>query len=349
MLDDRKAAVLSVLVEEYISTGEPVSSRAIGRSGGLSVSTATIRNELVSLENDGFVHQPHTSAGRVPTDLGYRYYIDHLQPGRLRAPTKSEIEGFFDSMHEELGDLLQQTTDLLSHLTHFPAVLMGPAYGHDRVHAVHLVATSRRTFLAVLITDSGRVIKELGRLRHTVAESDLAEAERFIHRVVAGLAIDDAVAVLEDAGRTTGAAKGKRAAKRQDTAKAKASVAAVVRCVAQAIDTGYGAGPGVFIGGTSRLASLWEDLAKVHSLLEALERQALVMALFRDERLGTAVRLGTEIPDIDDDDFAIVSTGFAKGGKIGVLGPKRMGSPIGWVPSEGLLPDPGCRARRQPG
>ena len=91
-LDDRKSAVLAGLVEEYIRSGEPVSSRAVLDRANLRCSSATIRNEFALLERDGYILQPHTSAGRIPTDLGYRYYLDHLSPGSLRHSTRTKID-----------------------------------------------------------------------------------------------------------------------------------------------------------------------------------------------------------------------------------------------------------------
>ena len=114
MLDERKAAILAALVEGHIATGAPVSSRAILDRSGLDCSSATIRNEMVVLERLGLVAQPHTSAGRIPTDRGYRYYVDHLSPDSLRASTRGRIESFFGSVHAEFSRILRQTSELLS-------------------------------------------------------------------------------------------------------------------------------------------------------------------------------------------------------------------------------------------
>src|SRR5665811_1431517 len=109
MLDDRKARILQALVEEYVISGEPVSSQAILERSGLNVSSATVRNELARLESYGFVGQPHTSAGRVPTHQGYRYYVDHCSPGRLRTATHVRIRSFFSEVHREVSRLLKET------------------------------------------------------------------------------------------------------------------------------------------------------------------------------------------------------------------------------------------------
>ena len=117
MLDERKIAVLQTLIEEYIATGEPVSSGSIARESGLAVSTATIRNDLIYLEAEGYLLQPHTSAGRLPTAKGYRHYVDHSEPGSLRRGTQNRINSFFSSVQLELSRLLKATTDLVADVT----------------------------------------------------------------------------------------------------------------------------------------------------------------------------------------------------------------------------------------
>ncbi len=115
---------------------QPVSSRAVLQRCSVDVSSATIRNDLAKLESYGFVTQPHTSAGRVPTPAGYRYYVDHCSPTRLRTATRERIESFFADFHEELSKLLRQTSGLLSEISHYPAVVMGPGFGEEIVRAL---------------------------------------------------------------------------------------------------------------------------------------------------------------------------------------------------------------------
>ena len=124
-MDDRKAAVLRALVEENIRTGQPVSSRAIVEVTDLNVSSATIRNDLATLESEGYLVQPHTSAGRVPTDAGFRFYVETTDPTRLRAQTRERINDFFQSFHHELRSLLKHTSELLTDLTAFPVLSPG--------------------------------------------------------------------------------------------------------------------------------------------------------------------------------------------------------------------------------
>ena len=117
MLDDRRSRVLKALIEEYIRTGEPVSSQCVLDRSGLELSSATVRNDLARLESYGFVSQPHTSAGRIPTDQGYRFYVDHLAPTRLRETTRHRIEEFFQVVHRQISDVLRETSTFVNELT----------------------------------------------------------------------------------------------------------------------------------------------------------------------------------------------------------------------------------------
>src|SRR5437660_4221509 len=123
MLDERKAAILRVVVEEYIETAQPVGSAHVARSGVTAVSPATVRNEMAVLEHDGYLAQPHTSAGRIPTDKGYRAFVDELaEPGQLAAPQRQLVRDFFTRAHGELEEMLQDTSRLLARLTDYAGV-----------------------------------------------------------------------------------------------------------------------------------------------------------------------------------------------------------------------------------
>jgi heat-inducible transcriptional repressor len=308
MLSDRQSAILEALVDGHIRTGEPVSSRAILDASGLSVSTATIRNELVALETEGFVAQPHTSAGRVPTDLGFRYYVDHISPSHVRSAIQSKIDGFFTTVHAELTLMLQQTSDLLAELTNYPALVLGPGLEGDSVRAFHLVQLSSRAVLAIVVTETGRVTKELARLDVEVDPSEVAAAEAALSEQFVGGSLGGVGPRVDEAGVDL-----------SDRAAAVADAAA-----AAASRTREGTRD-LYLGGTSRLTSLWEDLSKVHRILELLEQQTAVNELLAETDAGTKVRIGSELP-VDDLDLALISTSYGVGplGRVGVLGPMRM-------------------------
>jgi len=150
MLDERKAAILRAVVEEYIHTGQPVGSGHVARAPGVDVSSATVRNEMGLLESEGFLRQPHTSAGRVPTEKGYRFFVDHLRrPARLATSSAEEVRAFFARAHGEVEQMLSETSRLLSDLTHLTSVVVAPAAIETTVRSVQLVGLS--TTSAVLV------------------------------------------------------------------------------------------------------------------------------------------------------------------------------------------------------
>src|SRR5205085_12404 len=128
-LDERKAAILRAVVTEYIETAQPVGSQRVAQAPEVSVSSATVRNEMATLEREGYLVQPHTSAGRVPTDKGYRFFVDQLTaPGALPAVQRQQVRDFFAAAHGELERMLHDTSQLLSDVTHYAAVVVGPPH-----------------------------------------------------------------------------------------------------------------------------------------------------------------------------------------------------------------------------
>lgn len=311
MLDERKSEVLRALVEEHIRTAQPVSSRAILDLTRLNVSAATIRNDVAALERDGYVVKPHTSAGRIPTSLAYRYYVDNCTPRRLRTATRTKISGFFSSFHHGLGELLKDTSDLLSDITHYPSVVVGPGLGGEAIHGVHLVQIAGQLVLVVLVTDSGRVNQELVRLAEPVEPKEVAHAEQLMERLLENGSLTEASVTAEGLGKDW-----------------PAPVADLVRGALDAAGRSEEVTRDVYVGGTSQMASLWEDLAKVHRVLALFERDALMLSILTNVPEGTGIQIGGELQVEDEVDIAVVSTTYQVGGKpggsVGVIGPMRM-------------------------
>ncbi|MDH3261508.1 MAG: heat-inducible transcriptional repressor HrcA [Acidimicrobiia bacterium] len=311
MLDERKSEVLRALVEEHIRTAQPVSSRAILDLTHLQVSPATIRNDVAALERDGFVVKPHTSAGRIPTSLAYRYYVDNCTPLRLRTSTRTKISGFFSSFHHGLGELLKDTTDLLSDITHYPSVVVGPGLGGEAIHGVHLVQIAGQLVLVVLVTDTGRVNQELVRLAEVLEPDEVARAEQLMAELLESGSLVDASTSAEALAKDW-----------------PVPVAELVKGALAAAARSEEVTREVYVGGTSQMASLWEDLAKVHRVLELFEREALVLSILANVPEGIGIQIGGELPVSDDVDIAVVSTTYQVGGKaggsVGVIGPMRM-------------------------
>jgi heat-inducible transcriptional repressor len=158
MLDERKTAILRAIVSEYIETAQPVGSSHVAVSAGINVSSATIRNEMAVLEQEGYLAQPHTSAGRVPTDKGYRVFVDTMaSPGRLDAAQTQQVRSFFEASHGAIERMLADTTRLLTSLTDYAAVLVGPAPEVATIRSVQLVALSQYVATMVIVLANGTV------------------------------------------------------------------------------------------------------------------------------------------------------------------------------------------------
>lgn len=307
-MEDRRNEILRTLVEEYIRSGEPVSSRTIAEVSNLGVSTATIRNELVALEREGFVVQPHTSAGRVPTASAYRYYVDHLGPARLRTATQTKIAGFFDSVQLELNKLLRATSRLLADVTELPAVVVAPGVAGEKIRDVHLVHLTPDLILCMIVTENGRVLQERLRLEVPVSADELTEAEQVVAQLAVGTVVGASLALGDEHRR---------------------AVSTGVAEVADAVDTmirrAAGADSDVFVDGTLQMAAVWEDLSEVQRVLEVVEREAMILNILA-RAPGTSILIGSELP-LSDMDMAVVSKTYDSGaasGSVGVIGPMRM-------------------------
>lgn len=308
MLDDRRSQVLKALVEEYIRGGEPVSSASVLERSGLDVSSATIRNDLSRLESYGFVVQPHTSSGRIPTHQGYRFYVDHLAPSKLRGGTRDQIDAFFLDVHRQVSDLLRETSTFVSELTTYPAVIVGPVPTSEIVAQIRLIPLGGTVVLAVAVADDGGVHQEFVDIGITPDVATLEAAERLIMAAYEGRTLDDP---LDD---------------KLMMSDLPAVVRRVVEPVSRQLLSAKRGEREVYVGGTAQMATLWNDLTMVQSLLELIDQHASLVELLTDDEEGTHVRFGPDVGDVDD--LAVVTTTYelpsGGSGRIGVMGPMRM-------------------------
>src|SRR5207237_10083350 len=196
MLDDRKAAVLRAVVREYIETAQPVGSAHVARTTNLGVSPATLRNEMAALEGEGYLTQPHTSAGRVPTDKGYRFFVDQLTgPGALAAPQRQQVREFFANAHGELEQMLHDTSSLLSGLTSYAALVLAPASERATVRSVQVVGLTDHMAMAVAVLSNGAVEKAMLELEPDVGDERLAAASTHLSAHLDGASLLEVDAV----------------------------------------------------------------------------------------------------------------------------------------------------------
>jgi heat-inducible transcriptional repressor len=316
-LDERKAAILRAIVEEHIATAQPVGSQTVAKAGGVGVSSATVRNEMTILEREGFIAQPHTSAGRVPTDRGYRFFVDTLtRQSGLPVDQRRAVHEFFDlfhSAHQVLEDLLHETSQLLSRVSTHTAVVVGPHTESVTVRTVQLVALQPSLVLALAILSTGAVEKSV---LHVTTD------------------VDDEI--VRDAASALGASlEGARWPLRAEPIVASTPDAAeLAREARDALVTRgeHETGDPLYVGGASRLAGT-EGFPQPDSaarLLELLEHQVEVVSLVREllDDQGSRVSIGSENPIDELRDCSIVVAPYTVDGEVagtvGVLGPTRM-------------------------
>jgi heat-inducible transcriptional repressor len=312
-MDERKAAILRAVVEEHISTAQPVGSGHVARSRDIAVSPATVRNEMMALEQEGYLRQPHTSAGRVPTDRGYRFYVDALTaPGTLDAGRRQQVRRFFESAHGALEEMLRDTSRLLSNLTDYAAVVVGPDHEAAHVRSLQLVGLGTRTALVVAVLSNGAVDKATIDLADDVGEERLAAATAHLGAAVVGATLA-ALPPVPDSGDV--------------------AVDDVCRAAVRALEAAHGsdADP-VFVGGASRMAAAFDAVETVRQVLSTLEQQYVVVSLLRDVTdRGLTVAIGSEHGLEPLAECSVVVAPYEvegePAGTIGVLGPTRMNYP----------------------
>jgi len=315
-LDQRKAAILNAVVTEYIGTAQPVGSQHVVDAPGVNVSSATVRSDMAALERDGFLAQPHTSAGRIPTDKGYRFFVDSLAgTATLDRGGRQQVRQFFDAAHGEIESMLERTSGLLADLTDCAAMVVGPSHESAAVRSAQLVGLGQRLALLVVVLADGAVQKHSIDLPEGVDDTVLSDASSRLAAHVLGRP-------LVEAGRPAGPTGDAR-------------VDAVLASAAAALaDMAAGEGAEqLFVGGSSRMAASFDAVDTVRSVLSILEQQLVVVSLLRDIiDTGLTVAIGAEHGVEPLASCAIVvmpiSVDGAEAGTIGLIGPTRMNYPL---------------------
>jgi heat-inducible transcriptional repressor len=320
VVEDRKLAVLRAIVEDYVATEEPVGSKALVERHGLGVSPATVRNDMAALEEEGFITQPHTSAGRVPTDKGYRLFVDRLTTVKpMTVAEKRAIATLLDGA-VDLDDVVQRSVRLLSQLTRQVAVMQYPTLSASTVRHVELVALTPTRLLVVLILSTGRVEQRLVEVDTPVGDDDLARLRSGLLHAAVGERLRDAAAALHvlDPG---------------PDGPSSATTAAVVAALVDAMSD-HRSEERVVVGGTANLARYGDSFdTAVRPLLEALEEHVVLLKLLGEATGGgtVTVRIGHEGPYQELSSTSVVATGYGPSEQalatLGIVGPTRMDYP----------------------
>ena len=318
MSDERRLAVLRAIVEDYVATREPVGSKVLVERHSLGVSPATIRNDMAVLEEEGLIAAPHTSSGRIPTDKGYRLFVDRISEVKpLSAPEKKAIRNLLEGA-EDLDDVMDRTVRLLAQLTNQVAVVQFPRVGGASVRHIEFVLLAPQQILVVLIISNGTVQQRVVRTTADLQEVELAELRQRILSAVSGVRLAALPGELAVASRQLPVAL-------------RGPGGTIVRALEQL--AGLSGEDRILLAGTANLARVTGDFPlSIGPILEALEEQVVMLRLLSEmeyDARGISVRIGSENPYGGLSEASVVATGYGPGAgaKLGVLGPTRMDYP----------------------
>jgi heat-inducible transcriptional repressor len=316
-LGPRKGAVLRAVVEEYVRSGEPVGSETIAEHAGLGVSSATIRNEMAALEELGYLTHPHTSAGRIPTDAGYRHYVDSLPAGgRLRDAQRRLIAGYFTEAIVDLEEVLKGSVQLLSRLTQYAGLAVPPSATGEPVVRLELIDMGP-TVMILAVGQHGRVDKHVIDRPEGVDAETLRRIEQRLQALRGETYFGAQARLLRLAAESS-----------QDEHDLLLNVAELLRVATQGEGSAH-----VVVGGASNLADEAQQMRRetLRRLFETLERETEMLAVLEDissTNTDLNVTIGAEHPSTGEWEASIIMAPFKTGettlGTIGVVGPTRM-------------------------
>jgi heat-inducible transcriptional repressor len=313
-METRQLEILRAIVEEYVATEEPVGSRSIAERHGLGISSATIRNEMAVLEEAGLITQPHTSAGRIPTDKGYRLFVDKLAKIKpLSSAERRAIETFLEGAND-LDDVVMRTVRLLAQVTKQVAVVQYPMIAKSKVRHIELLLLTSRRLMLVLITNTGRVEQRVLELPYSLTEQSLLDLKSKMNNLVFGKSMADVGNSLETLLEYLS---------REERTSAALIISNLIEMSLEKPEER------VVLAGTANLTRSGSEVSSdIHGVLETLEEQVVLLRLLSDSGETMRVRIGSEQPEKSLKTTSLVTMGYGNNGNslgaLGVLGPTRM-------------------------
>jgi len=317
MISDRSLEVLRAIVHDYIETSQPVGSKSLVERHAFGVSSATIRNEMAILEEEQLIIAPHTSSGRVPTDKGYRLFVDRLGEVKpLSLPERTAIETFMQGS-ADLDEILGRTVRLLAQLTNQVAMVQYPSLEKGHVKSVELIKVAENQLILLLVTDISRVQQHLIQFATAIDDDFVATLRAKLIGSLSGISLSQVAFKLQDF--TT-----------QFAPNRETYVQLVLDTLLEQVDANRQ--DKVLLAGTANLAKNEDDFkGSISPMLEAIEEQVVLLRLIQEmqaEENGVALRIGSENALTEFSSSAVVLSGYEKEGfevaKLGVLGPTRM-------------------------
>ncbi|MDG5786531.1 heat-inducible transcriptional repressor HrcA [Evansella sp. AB-P1] len=319
MLTERQLLILNAIIDDYITHAEPVGSRSVSKREDIEFSPATIRNEMSDLEELGFLEKPHSSAGRIPSQKGYRYYVDHLlSPKKL---TKNEIHGIqsvFRDRFSEMEQVIQQSAKILSSLTSYTSIVLGPEVFESTLKQIQIIPISHESAVAIIVTDMGHVENQTVPLPEGININELEKVVNILNEKLKGVP-------LIHLRHKLSTEIGKVLEKYIDHYDSMITLLNQTFLSQQSEK--------VFFGGKTNILAQPEfhDVERVKRLFNILEEDALVSKLFRSDYKGITIKIGQENRFEPFDDCSVITATYSVDGKhmgtVGILGPTRMEYP----------------------
>ena len=316
-LDARKLSILQAIIEDYIATATPIGSRTISKNSGLGISSATIRNEMADLEELGYLEQPHTSAGRVPSEKAYRLYVDKLmQKDSLSEAEKGDINAYFSRRMDQVEDVITQTALALSDMTKYTALVLAPQAKNPSIRRVQLIPISEGRALAVVVLDDGIVRESFLRVPREIEIEWLEELSRLITGQLQNRFLSEANTFLTNSLQ-------------EELQRHRSWITGALDDIGQSV--AENAKKDVRVGKTANILSLPEyaDVNKARSFLAVLESKDVLQRLLNQaKQVEFRITIGRENEFAEMKDCSVVTASYRFGGEatgsVGIIGPTRM-------------------------
>ncbi|MGJ9381682.1 heat-inducible transcriptional repressor HrcA [Salipaludibacillus neizhouensis] len=319
MLTDRQLLILKAIVDNYVTNAEPVGSRSISKRDDVTFSPATIRNEMSDLEELGFLEKPHSSAGRIPSQKGYRYYVDHLiSPSKLTKNEVSDIQSILANRFDEIEQVIQESAKVLSSLTSYTSIVIGPEVFESRLRQLQLIPISETQAVVIIVTDTGHVENQTVHFPGKLDGSELEKVVNILNEKLRGIPM---VQLQEKLSLEISNVLKKYITQYE-------SMIDMLQDVFQRHQHEK-----VFYGGKTNILSQPEfhDVERVRNILDIFEEDKLVSKLFRSAENGLTIKIGEENHFEPFSDCTIITATYSLDGKhmgtVGILGPTRMEYP----------------------
>lgn len=316
MLSERQLLVLQIIIDDFIHSAQPVGSRTLSKKKEITFSSATIRNDMADLEELGYIEKTHSSSGRVPSEKGYRFYVDHLlAPQHLPYDEIAQVRNLFDEKMLEMESIAQQSAQILSDLTNYTAIVLGPKVTENKLKRVQIIPLGNESAVAIIVTDSGHVQSRTITIPASMHMNDLEKMVNILNEKLAGTLISDVHYKLHQ------------------------EISYVLRQHIQNFDQAMKLLDGtltfpisekIYFGGKTNILTQPEfnDINKVRSLLNMIEHEQEFYQLLRNKKLGIQVKIGHENKSSAIEDCSLITAAYSFDdellGTFAILGPTRM-------------------------